>query len=58
MNLGKDNNATAQPVVSGKKVYPMLFPLPPYKEQERIVVISTEKGLEFCINRFDIYIVR
>ena len=23
------------------------------KEQKRIVVISTEKGLEFCINRFD-----
>ena len=37
MNLGKDNNATAQPVVSGKKIYPLLFPLPPLPEQKRIV---------------------
>ena len=37
MNLGKDNNATAQPVVSGKKIYPKLFPLPPLAEQKRIV---------------------
>ena len=37
MNLGKNSNATAQPVVSGKKIYPMLFPLPPLAEQKRIV---------------------
>lgn len=37
MNLGKSHNATAQPVVSGKKIYPLLFPLPPLKEQHRIV---------------------
>ena len=37
LNLGQDNNATAQPVVSGKKIYPMLFPLPPLAEQKRIV---------------------
>lgn len=37
MNLGKQNNATAQPVVSGKKIYPMLFALPPLSEQHRIV---------------------
>lgn len=37
MNLGKENNATAQPVVSGKKIYPLLFPLPPRAEQKRIV---------------------
>ena len=36
MNLGKNNNATAQPVVSGKKIYPLLFPLPPLAEQFRI----------------------
>lgn len=36
MNLGSSNNATAQPVVSGKKIYPMLFPVAPLKEQERI----------------------
>ena len=37
MNLGQNNNVTAQPVVSGKKIYPMLFPLPPLAEQHRIV---------------------
>jgi len=37
MKLGRDNNATAQPVVSGKKIYPLLFPLPPLAEQHRIV---------------------
>ncbi len=37
MDLGQNNNATAQPVVSGKKIYPMLFPLPPLAEQKRIV---------------------
>ena len=37
LNLGQDNNATAQPVVSGKKIYPIPFPLPPFAEQKRIV---------------------
>ena len=37
MNLGQNNNATAQPVVSGKKIYPLPFPLPPLAEQKRIV---------------------
>ncbi|MBR5759950.1 MAG: restriction endonuclease subunit S, partial [Thermoguttaceae bacterium] len=37
MNLGKTNNSTAQPVVSGKTIYPLLFPLPPLSEQKRIV---------------------
>lgn len=37
MNLGQNNNATAQPVVSGKKIYPLPFPLPPLTEQKRIV---------------------
>ena len=38
LDLGKDNsNATAQPVISGKRVYPMLFPLAPLSEQKRIV---------------------
>ena len=36
LNLGQNSNATAQPVVSGKKIYPMLFPLPPLEEQKRI----------------------
>ena len=37
MHLGGNTNGAAQPVVSGKKIYPMLFPLPPFSEQIRIV---------------------
>lgn len=47
MNLGQNNNATAQPVVSGKKIYPMLFPVPPLDEQRRIVA-KLEGILPFC----------
>lgn len=47
MNLGRDNNATAQPVVSGKKIYPLAFPLPPFAEQKRIVA-RIEKLLPLC----------
>lgn len=36
-DLGKNDNATAQPVVSGKKIYPLVVALPPLAEQERIV---------------------
>ena len=36
-DLGKNDNATAQPVVSGKKIYPLVIPLPPLAEQMRIV---------------------
>ena len=36
LELGKRQTATAQPVISGTKVYPVLFPLPPYAEQKRI----------------------
>ena len=48
MNLGQNNNATAQPVVSGKKIYPMLFPLPPFAEQKRIIS-KLKEILPFCI---------
>ena len=37
LNLGKAQNATAQPVISGKKINPLPFPLPPLAEQKRIV---------------------
>ena len=47
MNLGQNNNATAQPVVSGKKIYPMLFPLPPLAEQHRIVS-KIEELMKYC----------
>ncbi|MFW6030443.1 MAG: restriction endonuclease subunit S, partial [Halanaerobiales bacterium] len=35
-NLKKNDNATAQPVISGKKIYPIVVGLPPLKEQKRI----------------------
>ena len=47
MNLGRSNNATAQPVVSGKKIYPRLFPLPPLPEQHRIAK-KLESLLALC----------
>lgn len=36
-NLKENENATAQPVISGRKVYPIVVGLPPKKEQLRIV---------------------
>ena len=47
LNLGQNSNATAQPVVSGKKIYPMLFPLPPLEEQKRIAA-RIEEILPIC----------
>ena len=37
LDLGKSYSSTAQPVVSGKKIYPILVALPPLQEQQRIV---------------------
>lgn len=37
INLQVDTSATAQPVISGGKIYPILIPLPPLSEQHRIV---------------------
>lgn len=36
-NLKENDNATAQPVISGRKVYPIVVALPPLNEQGRIV---------------------
>ena len=36
-NLKENENATAQPVISGRKVYPIVVGLPPTAEQHRIV---------------------
>jgi type I restriction enzyme S subunit len=36
-NLKEDENATAQPVISGSKIYPIVVGLPPFAEQHRIV---------------------
>lgn len=37
LNLGKFSSSTAQPVISGKTIYPLPCPLPPLAEQKRIV---------------------
>lgn len=37
VNLKGSESSTAQPVISGKKVYPVIIPLPPLEEQKRIV---------------------
>ena len=36
-NLKENDSATAQPVISGRKVYPIVVALPPLSEQSRIV---------------------
>lgn len=36
-NLKENENATAQPVISGRKLYPIVVGLPPKEEQHRIV---------------------
>ncbi|WP_409968520.1 restriction endonuclease subunit S [Bengtsoniella intestinalis] len=37
LGLGKYNASSAQPVISGTKIYPISVPLPPLAEQHRIV---------------------
>ncbi|TQF71893.1 restriction endonuclease subunit S [Pseudoalteromonas luteoviolacea] len=37
-DLAQNNNATAQPVISGKKIYPLRVLLPPLKEQKHISI--------------------
>lgn len=36
-NLKENDSATAQPVISGRKLYPIVVALPPLVEQSRIV---------------------
>lgn len=36
-NLKENENATAQPVISGSKIYPIVIMLPPLNEQKKIV---------------------
>ncbi len=43
----KKASSTAQPVISGKLIYPMLMPLPPLAEQKRIVA-RLEELLPLC----------
>lgn len=37
LQLSKTSNSTAQPVISGKGIYPLSIPLPPIEEQKRII---------------------
>ncbi|MBO0235457.1 restriction endonuclease subunit S [Vibrio parahaemolyticus] len=41
-NLNENDSATAQPVISGRKVYPLVVGLPPLNEQARIVAKLNE----------------
>ncbi|MBC7523682.1 MAG: restriction endonuclease subunit S [Flavobacterium sp.] len=45
--LGKQQFAGSQPVISGQRVYPKLIPLPPLNEQEQIVT-KLEQLMAFC----------
>ena len=47
LNPKKKASSTAQPVISGKLIYPMLMPLPPLAEQKRIVT-KIEELLPLC----------
>lgn len=42
INLQVDTSATAQPVISGSKIYSIVIPLPPFNEQKRIVAKTDE----------------
>jgi type I restriction enzyme, S subunit len=41
-NLKENDSATAQPVISGRKLYPIVVALPPHLEQSRIVTRINE----------------
>lgn len=47
-DLGKQQYAGSQPVISGQRVYPILLPFPPLKEQQRIA-----KKLDEVLNLSD-----
>jgi type I restriction enzyme S subunit len=46
-NLKENENATAQPVISGSKIYPIAVALPPFSEQQRIVA-KVDELLTLC----------
>ena len=46
-NLKENENATAQPVISGRKIYPIVVGLPPKNEQHRIAA-KVEELMTLC----------
>ncbi|HHF3006182.1 TPA: restriction endonuclease subunit S [Vibrio diabolicus] len=46
-NLRENDSATAQPVISGKKVYPIVVALPP-KEEQRLIAAKIDELLALC----------
>lgn len=46
-NLKENDNATAQPVISGRKIYPIVVGIPPLEEQKRIVA-KVDKLMKLC----------
>ncbi|TOA50056.1 restriction endonuclease subunit S [Vibrio parahaemolyticus] len=46
-NLGENDSATAQPVISGKKVYPIVVALPP-KEEQRLIAAKIDELMALC----------
>ena len=46
-DLKENENATAQPVISGKKLYPIVVGLPPHAEQHRIVA-KVDELMSIC----------
>jgi type I restriction enzyme S subunit len=51
LTLRKRSSSTAQPVISGKTIYPLLFPLPPLEEQKCIVAKTEE--LMLLVDTYD-----
>lgn len=51
-DLQQNNSATAQPVISGGKIYPILVPLPPLSEQKRIVA-KVDELMALC-DRYEV----
>jgi len=46
-DLKKNENATAQPVISGRKIYPIIIGVPPLAEQKRIVS-KVDQLMQLC----------
>lgn len=49
--LGKTASATAQPVISGRKIYPLVIPIPPLEDQ--LAITKKVKILEKKVEKFN-----